>query len=325
MSGRIEERLARRGGAVELLRVPAALYGIGAGLRGALHDRGWLPCARVAAPVVCAGNITAGGTGKTPFVAWLVRELERRGRRPGILSRGYGGGGGANDEALLLAELAPGVPHVQQAERFAGALELVRRGADVIVMDDGFQNLSLRKDASLVVIDAGSGIGNGRVFPAGPLRAPLEAQLARAQALLVMGEGDAAQPALSAAPGLPVFHGRLVPDQAVLEALRPHPVLAFAGIGDPDKFFATLSDAGIDVRARQAFPDHHPYRRDEAAGLIARAGRDKLTLVTTEKDLVRLEGADDLRALAAVSRAVPVTLAVREADAFRRFILAACR
>jgi len=320
----------RRGGGVGALLAPfAAIYGSVAAWRMAR------PGTAAGIPVLCIGNLTLGGAGKTPAAIAVTKILQDAGRRPFLLSRGYGGrlsgpvridpaihnAADVGDEPLLLARVAPAVV---ARDRVAGAAAARAAGADVIVMDDGFQNPSLRKDASLVVIDAASGIGNGRVFPAGPLRAPLEAQLARAQALLVMGEGEAAQPALSAAPGLPVFHGRLVPDQAVLEALRPHPVLAFAGIGDPDKFFATLSDAGIDVRVRQAFPDHHPYRRDEAAGLIARAGRDKLTLVTTDKDRVRLEGADDLRALAAVSRAVPVTLAVREADAFRRFILAAC-
>jgi tetraacyldisaccharide 4'-kinase len=126
---------------------------------------------------------------------------------------------------------------------------------------------------------------------------------------------------LAAAPALPIFHGRLEPDAAALAVLRPRKVLAFAGIGDPGKFFATLTDADIDVRARQAFPDHHLYRRAEAADLIARAERDGLVLVTTEKDLVRLQRQDDLRALAGIARALPVTLAVEEADAFRQFVL----
>ena len=308
-----------------LLAPFAAIYGAVAARRMAR------PGAAAGVPVLCIGNLTVGGAGKTPTAIAVAKLLAEAGARPFILSRGYGGrlagpvrvdpslhgATDVGDEPLLLARAAP---TIVARDRVAGAQAARAAGASVIVMDDGFQNPSLNKDASIAVVDGRRGIGNGQVLPAGPLRAPLDVQLARAHALLVIGEGPG--DALAAAAPLPVFHGRLEPDPAALAALRGCKVLAFAGIGDPEKFFATLTDAGIDVRVRKAFPDHHRYRRAEAADLIERAGREGLALVTTEKDLVRLQGADDLRALAAVARALPVKLAVAEAEAFRRFVLA---
>ena len=208
-------------------------------------------------------------------------------------------------------------------DRAAGADAARAAGAGSIVMDDGFQSPGLHKDRSILVVDGRRGIGNGQVFPAGPLRAPLESQLRRAQALLVVGSGTAGDSVAAAAQahGLPVFHGRLEPDAQALAVLKGRPVLAFAGIGDPDKFFTTLRDAGIDVRAATSFPDHHRYRRFEARELIERAEREGLVPVTTEKDLARLAGQDDVAALAAVAQALPVTLKVTEDDAFRNWVL----
>jgi tetraacyldisaccharide 4'-kinase len=313
-------------GIASLLAPLAAAYGAVAAWRMTR------PGAAAGVPVVCIGNLTVGGAGKTPAAMAVAKLLQDAGRRPFVLSRGYGGrlagpvqvdpdahdAAEVGDEPLLLARVAP---TIVARDRVAGAAAARAAGADVIVMDDGFQNPSLHKDISLVVIDGRRGIGNGKVLPAGPLRAPLDAQLARAHGLLVIGDPGGAAAALAVARALPVFRGRLEPDAAALAALRSHKVLAFAGIGDPEKFFATLHDAGIDVRAHQAFPDHHPYRRAEAAGLIARAERESLVLVTTEKDLVRLQRQDDLRALAGVARALPVELVVEEAEAFRRFVL----
>jgi tetraacyldisaccharide 4'-kinase len=289
-------------------------------------------------PVVCVGNLTLGGAGKTPVAIAVAQILATNGRRPFLLSRGYGGelhgpvrvdpashrATEVGDEPLLLARAAP---TIVARDRAAGAEAALIAGADVIVMDDGFQSPRLRKDLAIVVIDGRRGIGNGKVFPAGPLRAPLEAQLHHAHALVVIGSGEGAEPIAAAARArlLPVFHGRLAPDTRALEALGRRPVLAFAGIGDPDKFFATLGEAGIDVRSRHAFPDHHRYRRTEALDLIARAQLDGLIPVTTEKDLVRLAGQDDVKALAGVVRAVPVRLAVAEEGAFRDFVLARAR
>ncbi len=283
-------------------------------------------------PVVCIGNLTVGGAGKTPTAMAVATILADAGETPFVLSRGYGGrlpgpvrvdpakhgAADVGDEPLLLAQVAP---TIVSRDRAAGAMAARAAGASTIVMDDGFQNPALKKDLSLLVIDGSRGIGNGRVFPAGPLRAPLDAQLARAHALLVIGEGAAAQPVIAAAGNLGVFHGRLKPDASVLAGLRGVKVMAFAGIGNPDKFFATLLDAGIDVRATRIFPDHHRYRRAEGAGLVEGALRDGLVLITTEKDLARLSGTDDLRALAAVARVLPVQLEVDEADAFRRFVI----
>jgi tetraacyldisaccharide 4'-kinase len=252
-----------------------------------------------------------------------------------FLTRGYGGrlGGpvvvapahGAadvGDEPLLLARVAP---TIVARDRAAGARAAEAAGADVIVMDDGFQNPALAKDLSLIVVDGRRGLGNGKVFPAGPLRAPLRQQIARAQALLVMGEaGPAAQPAIDAARtrGLPVLTGRLVPDPAVVAALAARPALAFAGIADPEKFFATLRGAGIALGATQAFPDHHRFAAAEAGDLITRAERAGLALVTTEKDLARMQGDATLAALARRATALPVTLGFDDADSIGRLLAA---
>jgi tetraacyldisaccharide 4'-kinase len=251
-----------------------------------------------------------------------------------VLSRGYGGtlagpvqvdparhrAAEVGDEPLLLARFAP---TLVSRDRVAGAKAAHAEGAGSIVMDDGFQSPGLHKDRSVLVVDGRRGIGNGQVFPAGPLRAPLDDQLRRAEALLVVGVGQAGDSVAAAgqAHGLPVFHGRLEPDEQALALLRQRPVLAFAGIGDPDKFFTTLRDAGIDVRAALPFADHHRYRRSEARELIERAEREGLVPVTTEKDLARLAGQDDVAALAAVTQSLPVTLRVTEDDAFRNWVL----
>jgi tetraacyldisaccharide 4'-kinase len=158
------------------------------------------------------------------------------------------------------------------------------------VMDDGFQNPAIAKDLSLVVIDAQRGLGNERVFPAGPLRAPLAPQIDRTDALIVIGEGAAADAVAArvAAQGKPVLTARLSADDATVSSLRGQRVLAFAGIGDPDRFFRTLGGHGVEVVSRRAFADHHPFTRDEIQPLLAQAKLDGLTVVTTEKDLARL-------------------------------------
>ena len=217
------------------------------------------------------------------------------------LPRGYGGqASGAllvdpashdadrvGDEALLLAAAAP---TVVSRDRAAGARRLVAEGVDFIIMDDGFQNPAIAKDFSLIAIDAGVGIGNGRIVPAGPLRAPLSLQLRRADALLVIGGGDAAEPLVRAAAraGRATLRGRLRP--AKVREWRKEPILAFAGIGRPEKFFETLREARASVVRTVSFPDHHRYTDAEAAELMAAADAEKLRLVTTEKDLVRLAG-----------------------------------
>jgi tetraacyldisaccharide 4'-kinase len=311
-----------------LLSPFAALYGAVAGLRmeGVGQSAG--------IPVLCVGNLTHGGAGKTPTAIAVARMLEDAGRRPFILSRGYGGqlagpvrvdpakhrAADVGDEPLLLSRASA---VVVARDRAAGAETARAMGAGSIVMDDGFQSPALNKDVSIVVVDGRRGIGNGRVFPAGPLRAPLDIQLRRAHALIVVGRGTAGDDVavLARARRLPVFHGRLEPDPDAVAALKQKPVLAFAGIGDPEKFFATLRDTGVEVRAAVPFPDHHRYRRGEARELIERGEREGLALVTTEKDRARLTGQDDVAVLASAAGELPVRLVVAEAAEFRNFVL----
>jgi len=287
------------------------------------------PGGRIGIPVLCIGNLTLGGAGKTPTAIAVARLLLAAGERPFLLSRGYGGAltgpvmvdpalhGAAHvgDEPLLLARVAP---TIVAHDRVAGAEAALSAGASVVVMDDGFQNPSLAKDLSIVVIDGRRGAGNGRVFPAGPLRAPLASQLARAHALILIGAAQGAD-AFSAA-GIPLLHAKLAPDRAALANLGNRPVLAFAGIADPQKFFATLSDAGITIADRRSYPDHYRFSAADAAALVARAERNGLALATTEKDFVRL-GDARLAVLAARTQAIPVSLVVDEADEFRRLVL----
>jgi tetraacyldisaccharide 4'-kinase len=292
--------------------------------------------ARADVPVVCVGNFTLGGAGKTPTAIMFARMLHDAGERVFCLSRGYGGNlagpkridaqadaaAQVGDEALLLAQVAP---TVVARDRVAGAQAARAAGASVIIMDDGLQNPSLAKDCTVAVIDARRGIGNGRVFPAGPLRAPLAAQLARTDALLVVGDGEAAQVVISAAPQLPVFHARLVPDAAATASLHGRNVLAFAGIGDPDKFFATASAAGIAVTERRAFADHHRFSAEEAARLVVQAEHGGMALLTTEKDRARMTGDPALAALADKAHVLPVMMVVTEADALRKLLLSRLR
>jgi tetraacyldisaccharide 4'-kinase len=289
---------------------------------------------RVGIPVLCVGNFTLGGAGKTPTALALAKILLEQGERPFFLSRGYGGrlsgpvpvdatlhrARDVGDEPLLLARLAP---TIVAHDRVAGAEMARAAGASLVVMDDGFQNPALHKDGSLVVVDGRRGIGNRRVFPAGPLRAPLELQLQRTDAVLLVGEGDLPLEleAETKSRNIPVFRGRFEPDREAVAALSGQKVLAFAGIGDPDKFFATLEDSGIAVPARQAFPDHHRYTPADAAVLLRRAEQEGLVLLTTEKDFVRLAGDEKLSALAARTRSFPVTLVFEDAAGLRDWML----
>jgi tetraacyldisaccharide 4'-kinase len=250
---------------------------------------------RATLPVICVGNITAGGTGKTPVALCVAEILVRLGRRPVFLTRGYGGqkmgplrvdpalhsAADIGDEPLLLAARAP---TIVARDRVAGATLAAEHG-DIIVMDDGFQNPSLVKDLSLVVIDAPMGFGNERLIPAGPLREPVATGLARANAALLLGEGPV-PPALAAA-NIPVIRGWLAPLPETAESLRGRRIAAFAGIGRPEKFFETLRQIGAGTVFATPFPDHHPYRDSEIAALRSHAGT--LRLITTEKDFVRLK------------------------------------
>jgi len=259
-------------------------------------------------PVLCVGNYHVGGAGKTPTVLALTKLLRELGETPVVLSRGYGGrlhgpvmvdrerhtASDVGDEPLMMAR---DVPVAVARDRLDGVALAKSRGATVILMDDGFQNPKLLKDASLIVIDGERGLGNGKVFPAGPLRAPLRAQLARTDALVLIGDGHAADQVATkmSARNKPVLRAHLKPDAASLAQLFGKRVLAFAGIGDPERFFRTLRACGIEVISTRPFADHHVFSQAEIAALAADAQREQLTLVTTEKDLARLRGREDVQ------------------------------
>jgi tetraacyldisaccharide 4'-kinase len=320
----------KAGLAAGLLAPLAAIYGAIAARRMAKAG------ARAGLPVLCVGNLTLGGAGKTPAVMMMTKMLQAAGEKPFCLSRGYGGSAEGpthvhgqsdsaarvGDEALLLARVAP---TVVARDRVAGAVAARIAGASIVVMDDGLQNASLAKDFTITVVDGRRGIGNACVFPAGPLRAPLEAQLARCDALLIIGDASGATAVIAAAGTRPIFHGRLAPDPVAIVALKNKNVLAFAGIGDPEKFFATLTQAGIAVAQRKAFADHHRFTANEAAELTTQAERGGLILVTTEKDRARMAGEPALAAFATIVQVLPVTLVVDEADELRRLVMARLR
>jgi tetraacyldisaccharide 4'-kinase len=311
-----------------LLSPLSALYG------GAAWLRLRKPGRSVGVPVICLGNLTVGGAGKTPAALALGRLLLAHHERPFFLSRGYGGrlrgptlvsravhsARDVGDEPLLLAQLAP---TIVARNRVAGAKLARAEGAGVIVMDDGFQNPALHKDLAILVVDGRRGIGNGRVLPAGPLRAPLNAQMALAQALIVVGPPDGAAPVMQAGrrPGVARFHARLEPDRRTLDALAGRRILAFAGIADPEKFFATLAEAGLTVAEKRSFADHHRYTAAEAQLLTARAQSQNLMLLTTEKDHIRLAGDPRLAELASHAGVLPVRLVIEESDAFRDMVV----
>jgi tetraacyldisaccharide 4'-kinase len=281
---------ARPGLIPDLLQPLAWAYAAAGAARHAWTDP-W----RAPVPVICVGNLVAGGAGKTPVAIALARRLQASGVGLHLLSRGYGGSlagpiavdrarhdaAQVGDEALLLAAAAPAWI---ARDRVAGAKAAVAAGAQCLLLDDGLQNPTLAKDLSLLVIDGAYGFGNGRVLPAGPLREPLDTGLARADAVVLMGEDRAGVTPLLA--GKTVLRARLVPENAAAFAGRT--VIAFAGIGRPAKFFAMLESIGARLAARHAFADHHRYRSDELQRLFSVAETAHAVLVTTAKDAVRL-------------------------------------
>lgn len=284
-------------------------------------------------PVLCVGNYHVGGAGKTPATLALVKLLREMGEQPFVVSRGYGGSqqgpvrvdqvahtaADVGDEPLMMAS---SVPVILSRDRVAGAAMARAQGASVVLLDDGFQNPALVKDASLIVIDAVRGVGNGSVFPAGPLRAPLEPQIARTDALIVIGTGDAANVIATKVlrHGAPVMLAHLVPDQVSVDRLRGQHVLAFAGIGDPLRFFATLHACGVDVVEEKAFADHHPFTPDEIGSLVSDAAARSLTLVTTAKDMARIRSDVRLQSYANGIATFPVTLDFDDAAMLRNFV-----
>jgi tetraacyldisaccharide 4'-kinase len=277
---------------------PALLAPVGCiyDLLGRIERRSTKP-ERVGVPVICVGNIVAGGAGKTPVALSVAQRLKAMHIEPHFLTRGYRGRNAGplrvdrarhtakdvGDEPLLLARVAP--TWVARA-RVQGAYMAVDHAADAIVMDDGHQNASLAKDLSLVVVDGGFGFGNGRLFPAGPLRETIDAGLARCDAVVIVGP-DACGVERTIADRKPVLRARLRPTVGI-EEITGRDVLAFAGIGRPQKFFDTLEEIGAHVVATESFADHHRYTADEIMALVEAAGLREAIVVTTEKDAVRL-------------------------------------
>lgn len=269
-------------------------YGAAARMR---MDRAHPP--QVAAPVLCIGNLTVGGSGKTPAAIAIGKAAAEAGHKPGFLTRGYGGSVAGphrvdldhdtaltvGDEPLLLARAAP---TVVAGNRAAGAQMLVESGVDFVVMDDGFQSRSVHYDYALIALDARRGIGNGAVIPAGPLRAPMVDQMRHADALLRIGDGEAGASVVRAAAraAKPMMRADIVPH--ALPGLEEKPLLAFSGIGDPGKFFDTLRGMGHWLTMTRAYGDHHFFTETDADDLLLHADLENLELVTTEKDAVRL-------------------------------------
>lgn len=264
---------------------------------------GW----RAPVPVICCGNVTVGGAGKTTVALDLGRRLRARGVAAHFLTRGYGGqergplrvdperhaARRVGDEALLLAHAAP---TWVAADRAAGARAAVTGGAQAVLMDDGLQNPGLTKDLSLLVVDGTSGFGNARVLPAGPLREPIAAGAARCRAAVLIGE-DSSGAARLLPRTLPVLRARLVPKPDA-RTLSGHSVFGFAGIARPEKFRATLRDLGAGIVGFAAFPDHHPYTPLDLERILESAHRHRAIPVTTAKDAARLT--PDVRALITV-------------------------
>ncbi len=248
-------------------------------------------------PVICCGNVTVGGAGKTTLALDLGTRLNSMGREVHFLLRGYGGTASGphrvetadtaaqvGDEALLLAAVAPTWVGVDRA---ASARAAIAAGARSLVMDDGLQNPSLRKDLSLLVVDGASGFGNGRVLPAGPLREPVAAAAARCQAAVLIGPDKTG---VTATLPLPILAARLQPGPEIGTWIGRR-VVAFAGIARPEKFFAMLAEAGVIVAATRPFADHHVFSRSDLDSVVAEAARCDATPLTTPKDAVRLPAA----------------------------------
>lgn len=303
------------------------LYGLLMASRAAMYRYRLLPSVRVPVPVISIGNLTLGGTGKTPLVQGVARLLQRHGLQPAIVSRGYGGTArdrcnivslgdapllsaeAAGDEPRLLAETLPGIPVLTGRARKYPARRAVELGADVLLLDDGFQHLALYRDINLVLFHADTLAGNSRVFPGGDLREPVGA-LRRADGFVLTGVSErnrerADRFAVLLAlrfPGRPVFRASYEPVSVLSEekgnttsgdiaALRDTPLYGFAGIARPETFTQTLRELDLDIVGFQGLPDHTPYGEAQLAALFAEArARGAAACITTEKDMVKLHG-----------------------------------
>jgi tetraacyldisaccharide 4'-kinase len=274
----------------------SAIYGKVAGRRMRTGKRASAPV-----PVICIGNFTVGGAGKTPTAIAMARAAKAMGHKPGFLSRGYGGlldvttlvdrehhrADAVGDEALLLAAETMTVISRRRVE---GAKRLAAEGADLIIMDDGFQSARLHLDYALVVIDTVRGIGNGHLVPGGPVRAPIAEQMRQLSAILKVGNGEAADTLVrqAARAGKAVYVAIIQPHD--IQALAGRTVFAYAGIADPAKFYRTVEAVGGTIGKSRSFPDHHYFSENEIRSLLEDAEREDLTLVTTAKDAARLVG-----------------------------------
>ncbi len=303
--------------------VAALPYGLAVSVRNWCYDRGVLPSWTAGVPVVSVGNLTTGGTGKTPMVALVVKQLQRLGLKPGILSRGYRATTHrsrspspnttpttpSNDEWLVLERLCPAVPHVQHPDRVKGAAEAVQAGCNVLVLDDGFQHRRLRRDLDIVLVDATNPWGFGHLLPRGLLREP-RSSLQRAHLLVVTRielcepeQVDALCKELKqlAAPETPLVRVAFQPTclinslgkQEHVSCLRDRSVLAFCGIGNPESFERTVRSTGAKLQSLVTFPDHYVFSDEDLRQLGEEATRlDAEMLITTLKDLVKIKHAD---------------------------------
>jgi len=270
------------------------LYPLGCLYGLATATRLWLKKShRVEACVICVGNLTAGGTGKTPVAVSLAKMLQQHGKNPFFVSRGYGGklkdvmvnpsrhtAQEVGDEPLILARQASVVIN---PNRYQGALLAAQERADFVIMDDGYQNPSLYKDKSILVVDGNVGFGNGMCIPAGPLREFKTLGLKRADAIALIGEDT--HKLTDSFGNLPVFRAKI---KAVSPSPLTYDVVAFAGIGRPDKFYSSLKECGFNVIATKDFPDHHYYNENELEEMLALGKKHKSPVYTTAKDFVKI-------------------------------------
>lgn len=271
----------------KILTPISAIYGFLTQLRLKLHKS-----PKVEVPVICVGNITAGGTGKTPVSLSIAKMLINDVYHPFFVTRGYGGKAknvmvnnkkhtahDVGDEPLFLSEVAPVAVN---SNRYKGAKLAIKEGADIIIMDDGFQNPSLHKDLSFLVFDGNYGIGNGKIIPSGPLRETFANGTKRADALIIIGDDKYN---LAKRTNLPTFFAHT---EAVQSILEKRDVIAFAGIGHPQKFYQTLKEQGFNILKSYDFPDHHFYQKPELEKMIAEAQELNAELYTTGKDFVKI-------------------------------------